>query len=217
MSPDIWTRCAPKFRFSSFTATPWRAVEGQHAIATRKLVDSDEEQGILEEIIETAKPLAPYDQECGRYHYLLWTPFRYPPLAAGSRFGSRERRGLWYGSLEIETAFAERAYYTFLLRAGSAADLGAYETPITAFQAEVKSRACANLTAAPFKKFERELSSPTSYAQSQQLGAALCDRGAQVIHFNSARCPERGANVAIATLAVFQNPKPFNSTSWFLW
>ncbi len=215
MLQDIWTRCEPKFKFTTFVGSPWRVVEGQHKIATRKLVDSDEEQGILEEIIETAKPPSPYDQDCGKYHYLLWTPFRYPPLKNGSRLGTKDRRGLWYGSIEIETAFAERAYYAILLRAGSAADFGTFETPITAFTVEVKSKACADLTLPLFKEFECKISSPTSYASSQSLGSTLCDRGAEVIRFTSARCPSRGVNLAITKLVVFRTKDPTNSTSWF--
>lgn len=215
MSQDIWTQCAPRFKFTTFSGSAWRLVEGQHTIATRKLVDSDEEQGILEEIIETAKPPAPYDQDCGKYHYLLWTPFRYPPLKNGSRLGTKDRRGLWYGSMEIETTFAERAYYMLLLRSGSAADFGTFETPITAFTIRVKSKACANLTLPPFKKLEREIFSPVSYASSQPLGSALRDHGAAVICFTSARCPRRGVNIAVTNLAVFQTKTPTGSTSWF--
>ena len=95
MSPDIWTQCGPKFKFTAYEGRPWRVVEAQHVVATRKLVDSDEEQSILEDLLDSAKPPKPYDEECKSYHYLLWTPFRYPPLQYGSRLGSPERRGLW--------------------------------------------------------------------------------------------------------------------------
>ncbi|MCV6615090.1 MAG: RES family NAD+ phosphorylase [Cellvibrionaceae bacterium] len=37
------------------------------------------------------------------------TPFRYPPLAYGSRFGSTLERGIFYASQELATAFAESA------------------------------------------------------------------------------------------------------------
>lgn len=215
MSQDIWTRCAPKFRFTTYHESPWRVVEAQHVIATRKLVDSDEEQAILEDLIEKAKPPAPYDQDCESYHYLLWTPFRYPPLKHGSRFGTPDRRGLWYGSRSIETAFAEKAYYTLLLRAGSSADFGIFEVTITAFSVPVRTRACADLTKPPFDRFEDELSSPRSYLASQQVGSGLMDRKTEVICFRSARCPNRGVNVAITTLTAFQKKKPTDFSTWF--
>ena len=215
MSRDIWTQCAPKFKFCSYDGSPWRVVEAQHVIATRKLVDSDEEQAVLEGLIDEAKPPHPYDEECKRYHYLLWTPFRYPPLLYGSRLGTPDRRGIWYGSEKIETAFAEKAYYTFLLRAGSRADFGVFETAITVFSAHVRSKLCADLMKAPFEKFEEELTAPDSYAVSQRVGTELRERGAEVIRFTSARCPDRGANVAITQIPVFQDRKPTQDCSWF--
>ncbi len=219
MSLDIWTQCAPKFKFTAYLGKPWRVVEAQHIVATRKLVDSDEEQAILEELIDKAKPPLPYprphDEECKRYHYLLWTPFRYPPLKHGSRLGSSDRRGLWYGSEKIETAFAEKAYYAFLFRSGSHADFGVFETSITVFAAQVKTKSCADLTRAPFNKFEKDLVTPNSYTASQRIGSELRDRGAEVIRFKSARCAEHGFNIAVTKISAFQARKPVEDGSWF--
>ena len=47
MSPDIWTRCAGASRVRPLHLTAWRAVEAQHQVSTRKLVDSLEEQALL--------------------------------------------------------------------------------------------------------------------------------------------------------------------------
>ena len=95
MSSSIWTRCAGDSEIQPLRLEPWRVVEGQHQISTRKLVASDAEQALLEALIETVKPgqLSP-----ARLHYLLATPFRYPPLRHGSRFGRRFEPGLWYGA-----------------------------------------------------------------------------------------------------------------------
>jgi len=71
-------------------------VEAQHVTSTRKLVDSDEEQQILEKEIDHVKPTLPDDAEFRGIHYLLSTPFRYPPLSHGSRFGTRHERSLWH-------------------------------------------------------------------------------------------------------------------------
>ena len=80
-------------------------VEAQHRISTRKLVDSDREQAVLEQLLESAKP--PVPPASNLLHYLLFTPFRYPPLPNGSRFGTRWDRGIWYGAETLATAFAE--------------------------------------------------------------------------------------------------------------
>ena len=91
MSSNIWTRCAGTSSVGTLRVDPWRAVEGQHVISTRKLVDTDDEQRVLEELLEGSKPpLRPDESEL---HYLLFTPFRYPPLRWGSRFGTRAERG----------------------------------------------------------------------------------------------------------------------------
>jgi hypothetical protein len=85
MSSDIWTQCAGRSEVRPLKLTPWRVVESQHQVSTRKLVDTLEEQALLEELIDSAKPR---DTTNGRLHYLLSTPFRYPPLPYGSRFGA---------------------------------------------------------------------------------------------------------------------------------
>src|SRR3954463_15070833 len=108
MSSSIWTRCAGDSEIRPLDVSPWRVVEAQHQLSTRKLVDSAEEQMLLEDLIERSKPPATAGT---RLHYLLATPFRYPPLRHGSRFGSRFVRGIWYGSETRRTAFAEVAYY----------------------------------------------------------------------------------------------------------
>src|SRR5215207_11623139 len=101
MSSSIWTRCAGDSEIRALHVSPWRVVEAQHQVSTRKLVDSAEEQALLEEMIDSVKPP---DVTNGRMHYLLFTPFRYPPLPHGSRFGRRTERGIWYGSLDLRTA-----------------------------------------------------------------------------------------------------------------
>ena len=50
-------------------------VEAQHRVSTLKLVDTLEEQALLEDLIEETKPAIP--AECRHLDYLLATPFRY--------------------------------------------------------------------------------------------------------------------------------------------
>ena len=118
MSFSIWMRCAGDSELRTLRLSPWRVVEAQHQVSTRKLVDSTEEQILLEEMIDSVKPP---DITQGRLHYLLFTPFRYPPLPHGSRFGGRHEQGIWYGSTELRSAFAEVSYYRLLFIEGSKA------------------------------------------------------------------------------------------------
>ena len=129
MSSSIWTQCAGDSELRPLRLSPWRAVEAQHQVSTRKLVDTLEEQQLLEELIDASKPP---DATRGRLHYLLATPFRYPPLRHGSRFGTRQERGIWYGAETRRTLFAEVAYYRLIFLEGTRADLGAVVTQLTA-------------------------------------------------------------------------------------
>ena len=94
----------------------WRVVEDQSDIITRPLARTDDEQALLERLIDTAKPPAPDPEVEPAFRglrYLLATPFRYPPLRYGSRFGSRHERGIWYGARKPPTALAEKDFYLF--------------------------------------------------------------------------------------------------------
>ena len=136
MSSSIWTRCAGDSELRPLRLTSRRVVEAQHQVATRKLVDSADEQALLEELIERAKPP---DATGGRQHYLLFTPFRYPPLRHGSRFGGRHERGIWYGSEDRRTALWEVAYYRLLFLDGTRAELGTVMTQLTAFTVRMRT------------------------------------------------------------------------------
>ena len=89
MSSPIWTRCAGSSRIRALAARPVRLVEAQHLVSTRRLVDSAEEQALLESVLEKSKPTLPADPEFAGLHFLLTTSFRYPPLRHGSRFATR--------------------------------------------------------------------------------------------------------------------------------
>ena len=81
----IWESCKGAQQIRHVVGTVYRLVESQEQIATLGYVDTLEEQTLLEEMLETTKPPYPFTTE--DFHYLLKTPFRYPPLKWGSRFG----------------------------------------------------------------------------------------------------------------------------------
>ena len=211
MSCSIWTRCAGDSRVRALRAAPWRVVEAQHHVSTRKLVDSIDEQALLEELIDGAKPP---DVTKGKLHYLLATPFRYPPLAYGSRFGTKRERGIWYGSMERRTAFAEVAYYRLLFLEGTRASLGTVTTALTAFTANLRTSRGIDLVAPPFDAYRTKISSPTSYVSSQALGEAMRSSKVEAFRYASARDAAGGVNVAAFVPSVFGTSKPRSLETW---
>ena len=197
MSPSIWTRCAAssKGKPHRLVLKPFRVVESQYVVATRKLVDTDEEQAILEALIDTVKPPIPVGMT--HLHPLLFTPFRHPPLRWGSRFGTRSERGLWYGSIALPTAFAEVAYYRLVFLEGTRADLSPITVELSSFVASVDGKRGIELARPPFAAYEAQISSKTSYGDSQALGREMRAAGIDLFTFKSARDPHGGLNVAL--------------------
>src|SRR3954470_11754234 len=194
MSSSIWMECAGVSEIRPLASEPTRVVEAQHQVSTRKLVESDAEQLVLEELIDGAKP--PVRSGAG-LHYLLFTPFRYPPLRHGSRFGTRMEAGIWYGSRSRATALAEKAYYLLLFLEGTEADLAPLEVDISLFQAGYETARGVDLAREPFLRYRDVLSSPASYGESQALGREARADGAEAIAYVSARDPEGGVNLAL--------------------
>ncbi|MEZ4422769.1 MAG: RES family NAD+ phosphorylase [Gemmatimonadota bacterium] len=213
MSSDIWTRCAGATRLAALDASPWRVVEAQHLVSTRKLVDSAAEQEVLEDLLDGAKPP---DPAAGRRHYLLSTPFRYPPLPWGSRFGGRQERGIWYGADTVRTALAETAYYRLLFLEGTAADLPALSSEHTVFRVGLRTDRGVDLTRPPFDRHRDVLASPVDYTATQALGSAMRADGVEVARYRSARDVEGGTALAVFTPSVFGRHRPREFESWYV-
>ncbi len=214
MPSRIWTRCAGSSRVRGLSARPFRLVEAQHLTSTRKLVDSADEQALLETLIERAKPPVPSGPEFDGRHFLLTTSFRYPPLRHGSRFATRFERSLWYGSKQRRTAFAEAAYYRLVFLEGTRADLGRLEVEVSAFRVPVRTRRGIDLTKAPFDLEAERISSPVRYDDSQALGAAMREAGVEAFRYRSARDRDGGVNVALFTPKAFAAPRPEAFETW---
>ena len=164
---------------------------------------------MLEDLLEASKPAA----TPRALHYLLLTPFRYPPLAHGSRLRTRADAGVWYGSREQRTAFAEAAYYRLLFLEGTAADIDTLELDLSAFRASFDTPRGVDLTRAPFSAHRAAISSPVTYAESQPLGREMREAGVEACLFDSAR--ERGGvNVALFTPRAFAARRPSPPESW---
>lgn len=210
MPSTIWTRSAGSSEINALAFTAWRVVEAQHVVSTRRLVDSDAEQLVLEELLDAHKPPVPDT----RLHYLLFTPFRYPPLRHGSRFGGRWERGIWYGAEELRSAFAEVTYYRLLFLDGTDADLGLVQSDLTAFRTPVKTTAGIDLTRLPFERWRAALVSKTSYATTQPLGTAMRDAGVEAFRYRSARDVEGGINVGVFAPRAFTARRPRDLQTW---
>ncbi len=210
MSSGIWTRCAGDSERRPLRLTAWRVVEAQHEVSTRKLVDSADEQALLETLIERVKPPA---VGSARQHYLLTTPFRHPPLRHGSRFGTRAQRSLWYGAETLRTAFEEVAYYRLLFLDGTHAELAPLSASLTAFRVRAHSANGVDLVAPPFATFRDAIASPVSYTESQALGTAMRAAGVELFRFPSAR-DATGVNVGAFTPAVFGRAVPQQLQRW---
>lgn len=206
MVKHIWKDCRGDAHIGVLQNKAWRIVEAQEAAATRKLVDSLEEQMTLEDMIESVKPRVP--NEYLQYHPLLYTAFRYPPLRHGSRFASRFESSLWYGSLHIRTALAEKAYYQYHFMRASDADYGVVSLQLTAFSVDVKTNQGINLAASPFSKYIDIISSPDTYSEAQQLGFAMREANVYAFTYHSARDPDRGLNIGSFTPKAFAKKIP---------
>src|SRR5690606_23673868 len=119
MSSPTWTAAALSSEAVRLDRKGWRLVEAQHRVSTLKLVDTHDEQALLEELVEETKPAIP--AECRHLDYLLATPFRYGSVyPQGSRFRRAGRtRGVFYAAEQVATAVAEMAFYRLLFFADS--------------------------------------------------------------------------------------------------
>ena len=211
MSQNIWTQCEANSRIRPLSFKGWRCVEDQSRSSTLNLVDSIEEHDLLESLLDVAKPKVPDD--CNGLHYLLFTPFRYPPLKWGSRFGTRAQRSLFYGALEEQTSLAETAFYQLSFWRASEAKMKPQTKHFSTFTMRVKAQIGLDLTEIHFNEYAKLISHPTNYEISQSLGEKMRDEGVEVFLFWSARCKE-GRNFALFSPLAFAEKKPSNPNLW---
>lgn len=168
------------------TMLAWRGVEAQHVVSTMRLVDTADEQLMLEQLLEVSKPPMPAMKV--PKHYLLATPFRYRPQHA-SRFRRARTLGLWYGAKTIYAACAEVAYWRYRFIMDSAPLLHTdLLTEHTFFQAKVEGRAI-DLTSAPWVAATEAWTHGSDYTATQAVADAARDKGVQWICYESVRAP----------------------------
>ena len=179
------------------------------------LVDTIDEQQLLEQLLEATKPPVPPD--CRHFHYLLATPFRY---GAAHPAGSRFRRagltpGVFYASQTVTTAVAEMAFRRLLFYAESpGTPWPSNASEYTAFAVRFKTSAGLDLTAPPFDRRRARWAHPTDYSPCQALADAARAAGVQAIRYASARAT--GRNVALLTCKAFGSREPIERQVWRL-
>jgi hypothetical protein len=199
---DLWSACQGEKYTKSLKMGIWRCVEDQGRSYTRKLVSSEEEHDILEELLE--KKSKPFIKDSIKnLHYLLYTPFRYPPLKYGSRFGSQQEPSLFYASLEAETALAEKAFYSLCFLRSSDAELRSFTKELTSFKANMDTPYGIDLTQKPFSKYTDQISSPAGYSVSQKLGSIMRENNIKAFIFHSSR-QDLGKNMGIFSPTVLK-------------
>ncbi len=192
----------------------WRVVETQEIAATAAITASSAEQSRLEELLEDAKP--PLTADLDGLSYLLFTPFRYPPLRYGSRFGSEFERGIFYGALALETAFAESAVYLWLFRAGPV-ELGPLDVirdQRSSYRVPVATRRGVDLRDEPFAELRPSLTRRDNWSAPQQFGRTAREAEVQAIWYPS--CRYAGTNVAVMDPAALAGQRETDVQAWHL-
>ena len=177
------------------------------------LVDTLDEQALLERILDDSKPALTAAPRS--LHYLLFTPFRYPPLPSGSRFRGPYDPGVFYGAEEARAACAELGYWRWRLLVDSPQLPSIPPVPQTLFRTAVAGRA-VDLRAPPLSERKRQWTDPVDYSACQKFARDARDEGIQIIRYESVRDPQKGGCAAVLSHAVFTNPMPTESQTWTL-
>lgn len=215
MSSPIWTPAALSSEARPISGRYWRLVEAQHQVSTLKLVDTLEEQALLENLLEESKPALP--PECAGLDYLLATPFRYGAIYPhGSRFRRAGRTlGVFYASEQIETALAEMSFYRLLFFSDSPeTPLPANAAEYTAFAAAIATEQAIDLTLPPLERDRQAWADPVNYEACQSLADAARAGNVDAILYQSVRDPKGGKNVALLTARAFAAREPVERQTW---
>ena len=213
MSSTTWTTRAVASEAAAARLTLWRAVEAQHVASTMPLVDSIEEQHILERLLDDTKP--PVPAAAAHLHWLLFTPFRYPPPPGGSRFRGPNDPGVFYGADEIRTACAELGYWRWR-HLGESPALDAMPTkPQTVFKVRIATET-VDLREKPFVRDRQHWIAPRDYAKCQRFAETARDAGVGAIRYESVRDPKHGAGCAVLSPEAFVPSVPLEQQTWML-
>ncbi|MFN2328930.1 MAG: RES family NAD+ phosphorylase [Chromatocurvus sp.] len=211
----IWSLCDGEAHIRTLSGDLHRLVESQEQVATLAYVDTLEEQALLESMLEDAKPPLPPDTV--GFHYLLATPFRYPPLRWGSRFGRVHERGIFFGGLSRQSTLAEAAYYRFVFWYSMRGEppRSVLRSQHTLFTVRYRCRHGVRLQGAPFTEAQTVISGPETYAETQALGSAMRAAGIDGFEYASARDTRGGLCAGMFSPLALASRQPESSSEWF--
>jgi len=195
-------------------AKAWRAVEAQHIVSPLRLTRNNPvEQERLERILEESKP--PLPPAAANLHYLLATPFRYPPSRYGSRFRAWPDPGVLYAATHRRTACAELGYWRwrFLTDSPSLNEIPAAAQ--TLFQLGIAGRGI-DLTLPPLEAWSPQWRNPQDYAATHAVARQARIARHQWIAYASVRDPQSGRCYAVLDPAALKPRQPIAQETWYL-
>jgi len=213
VSSRTWTPRAVASEARDQRFAVWRAVEAQHVVATMALVDTLDEQHLLERLLEEGKPAI--TEGAAHLHYLLFTPFRYAPPPGGSRFRGPNDPGVFYGADEVRTACAELGYWRWRHLRDSPALPAMPTRQQTVFRAKLDS-ATVDLRAPPFARDRATWTHPSDYSGCQRFGTVARAAAVGAIRYESVRDPRHGGCCAVLLWQAFARPAPVDQQTWML-
>lgn len=210
----IWVACQGEQQIKPVSGRLYRLVESQEQVATLGYVDTLEEQVVLESLLETAKP--DYPDSIEPLHYLLTSPFRYPPLPYGSRFGRISEPSLFYAGCKPTVTLSESAFYRFVFirSIGGVTSEDKMRSEHTLFTASYRTERGIQLQCSPFDHYQDELTDKQQYAVTQQLGTDMRLAGVEAFEYQSARDLKQGCCVALYHTGPFVQKTPSRTEQW---
>lgn len=188
-----------------------RLVENQEQKVTLRLTDNLAEHDVLEGLLDDSKPDGAWHARLQKFDYLLRTPWRYPPLPWGSRFGRRFEPSLFYGALDRIALFSEAAFYRLVFLEGMRRPFAdRVISQFTMFDALYRTEVGFDLSRKPFRKHEAILRHRSDYGPCQALGSVLRERGIEGITYLSARTTDDRLNVALFSPQALRSRKHRN-------
>lgn len=208
---SFWRRVVAQTRAVTLMGSLRRLVENQEQKVTLRLTDDLAEHDVLESLLEESKPEGTFHPRLLQFDYLLRTPWRYPPLPWGSRFGRRFEPSLFYGALDRVALFAEAAYYRLVFLDGMHEPFKERViSQFTVFEATYRSTKGYDLSQRPFSKHETVLRHRAEYGPCQALGSVLRERDIEAITYLSARTVDDRLNVALFSPLALRSRKHRN-------
>ena len=207
----FWSAVLREASAGRLMGTLRRLVENQEQKVTLGLTDTLAEHDVLESLLEASKPAPGEHPRLAQFDYLLRSPWRYPPLPWGSRFGRRFEPSLFYGALSRSALFAEAAYYRLVFLEGMSKPFGnRVISQFTVFEAMYRTESGLDLSRPPFVKYERVLRHKSEYSPCQVLGTLLRKNGIEAFTYLSARTGDASLNVALISPEALRSRKHRN-------